>query len=109
MEKHYGLLPGLAFLKGFSSFYSLLLAYGHKVPMFYGVAVLDGVTVYKNRSQGALQVDSRSVEWQITFDLGSIMVSSLESVEIYRRTAEVPIEFGGGNAACGVLVVWTRR
>lgn len=33
----------------------------------------------------------------------------LEAVEIYRGPAEVPGEFSGGDARCGVVVVWTRR
>lgn len=33
----------------------------------------------------------------------------LEAVEIYRGPAEVPGEFSGGDANCGVVVVWTRR
>ncbi|HSQ28761.1 MAG TPA: carboxypeptidase regulatory-like domain-containing protein [Gemmatimonadaceae bacterium] len=36
-------------------------------------------------------------------------VSSLESVEYYQGAAEVPAEFGGSNANCGALVLWTRR
>jgi hypothetical protein len=36
-------------------------------------------------------------------------VASLESVEYYRTSAEVPTEFGGGNANCGALVLWSRR
>ena len=34
---------------------------------------------------------------------------SLQAVEVYRSAAEVPIEFGGASAACGVLVLWTKR
>jgi hypothetical protein len=36
-------------------------------------------------------------------------ISSLEAVEIYRSVAGTPIEFGGHTAACGTLVLWTRR
>jgi outer membrane cobalamin receptor len=41
-------------------------------------------------------------------DLTAFPVSDIEAVEIYRG-ATVPGEFGGGDAACGALVVWTRR
>lgn len=74
--------------------------------------MLDGVAVYRPTgvgAMGALSADPRNVEWESTFDVGSVMVSSLESVEIYRRSAEVPTEFGGSNSACGVLVLWLRR
>lgn len=33
----------------------------------------------------------------------------MEAVEVYRGAAEVPGEFSGGDARCGVVVVWTRR
>lgn len=33
----------------------------------------------------------------------------LDAVEIYRGASEVPGEFAGGEARCGVIVVWTRR
>ena len=36
-------------------------------------------------------------------------VSDLESVEIYRSSAEVPTEYGGTAAQCGVIVLWSRR
>lgn len=36
-------------------------------------------------------------------------VSSLESVEYYRTASEVPQQFGGPNADCGVILLWSRR
>ena len=36
-------------------------------------------------------------------------VSDLEAIEIYRRASEIPGEFGGSDAHCGVVVFWTRR
>jgi hypothetical protein len=44
LKRHYGMLPGLTFLKGFSALYSLALGFTEHVPMFFGVFVLDGVT-----------------------------------------------------------------
>jgi hypothetical protein len=31
------------------------------------------------------------------------------AIEIYRSPAEIPPEFNGPNAACGVIVLWTRQ
>jgi hypothetical protein len=36
-------------------------------------------------------------------------IASLESIEYYRRPSEVPAQFGGANANCGALVLWSRR
>jgi hypothetical protein len=35
--------------------------------------------------------------------------STVMAVEVYRSAAEVPSEFHGPNAGCGVVVLWTRR
>jgi len=36
-------------------------------------------------------------------------VASLESIEYYKSPSEVPQQFGGSNANCGALVLWSRR
>jgi hypothetical protein len=33
----------------------------------------------------------------------------MEAIEVYRSASEVPIEFGGNSASCGVIVLWTTR
>jgi hypothetical protein len=38
----------------------------------------------------------------------SLMPRDLYGVEIYRGSAEVPAEYGGMDAACGVIVIWTK-
>ncbi len=32
----------------------------------------------------------------------------VEALEIYRGPAQVPVQYGGADAACGVVVIWTR-
>lgn len=47
---------------------------------------------------------------RVTGDIMDLVrVSDLEGVEVYRRASEVPGEFGGSDARCGVVVLWTRR
>jgi hypothetical protein len=36
-------------------------------------------------------------------------VSAIEGVEIYKGPSNVPLEFGGTAARCGVVAVWTKR
>jgi hypothetical protein len=38
-----------------------------------------------------------------------IPTHELIAVEVFRGLAEVPAEFGGLHARCGVISVWTRR
>ncbi len=34
----------------------------------------------------------------------------IEAIEVYRTPAEIPAQYNtGGNAACGVILIWTRR
>ena len=42
-------------------------------------------------------------------DFSVFYTMDLEAVEIYKGAGSVPGEFGGGDAACGAIVVWTRR
>ena len=47
--------------------------------------------------------------WGKAFDLNSIGVSGLRGVEVYRSAADAQDVFGGDDAGCGVVVLWTRR
>ena len=38
----------------------------------------------------------------------TIPVSDLEGVEVYTGPSEAPAEFLSGNAACGIIVLWTK-
>ncbi len=50
------------------------------------------------------------VKYGADFDaFSSVVAFDIEAVEIYRGASEVPGEFSGGDARCGVVVVWTRR
>ena len=35
-------------------------------------------------------------------------IRDVYGIEVYRGTGEIPAEFGGSNAACGVIVMWTK-
>jgi hypothetical protein len=35
-------------------------------------------------------------------------INDVYGIEVYRGVGEVPAEFAGSNAACGVIVVWTK-
>ena len=41
-------------------------------------------------------------------DLTEFLASDMDAVEVYSG-ASVPASFGGGDAACGAILVWTRR
>ncbi|MDH5758402.1 MAG: Plug and carboxypeptidase regulatory-like domain-containing protein [Gemmatimonadota bacterium] len=58
---------------------------------------IDGVVV--PRSSGTRDV--------VTLD-DLVEPSQITGVEIYRAGSEIPLEFGGTGAECGVILVWTR-
>ncbi len=35
-------------------------------------------------------------------------IRDIYGIEVYRGTGEIPAEYGGSNAGCGVIVVWTK-
>ena len=43
------------------------------------------------------------------YDLSTMFTIEVQAIEIYKGASSVPAEFGGGNAACGALVIWTKR
>ncbi len=42
-------------------------------------------------------------------DTREIPIHTLAAAEIYKSSAGVPTEYGGANAACGVILLWSRR
>jgi hypothetical protein len=65
--------------------------------------VLDNTTLYRAESGGG------SIDWPRTVDVNDLPVAHLTALEVYRSAAEIPIEYGGPSALCGVLVLWTKR
>ena len=58
--------------------------------------IVDGATVYRARE------DDR--DWAYMFDVTRFVeVSGLAGVEVYRTVAEVPPEYAGQSAVCGLL------
>jgi hypothetical protein len=41
------------------------------------------------------------------FDLTTIAPAQIIAIEAFRSAAEVPVQFGGGSASCGAVLVWT--
>lgn len=41
-------------------------------------------------------------------DLRMFNLSGLDAVEVYRSAAEIPQEYGGPSAGCGVVLLWSR-
>lgn len=43
-------------------------------------------------------------------DLASLLpVHQVEAIEVYRSSAQLPVQFGGTSGQCGAVVLWTRR
>jgi hypothetical protein len=49
---------------------------------------------------------------QVNLDFGGlesvVSIDQIAGVEIYTRASSVPLQWGGTNAGCGVLLIWTR-
>jgi CarboxypepD_reg-like domain/Carboxypeptidase regulatory-like domain/TonB-dependent Receptor Plug Domain len=42
-------------------------------------------------------------------DLDTVLPQDIEAMEVYRGASEVPADFGGSDAGCGVIAIWTKR
>jgi hypothetical protein len=71
-------------------------------PCWMGV-ILDGVTLYKAVSTGTVS-NFPPPDFRKDFS-----IDNMEAIEVYRSASEVPMEFGGNSASCGVIVLWTTR
>lgn len=64
---------------------------------------LDGIPMYRSGGVGG---GSFGEPVDLSRDIN---ISSLDAVEVYASAAEVPVEYGGHSAECGVILLWTRR
>ena len=53
-------------------------------------------------SPGGNQADPAALD-------SAVSPAVVAAMEIYRSPAEIPAEFKGSNADCGVIVVWTHK
>ena len=76
-------------------------------------------THFRRISQGAVSDDDGTCEMMIyldgqpySLDGGDaeirVRVDALAAIEVYVSAASVPREYAGANAACGVILLWTR-
>lgn len=82
LRRFWPALPGLAFLKGYSSLYSLWIAAAHHLPVFYAVFALDGTTTlamifFATRAYRAMCGDEPVplVAWLVLWNPGRIQAS----------------------------------
>jgi hypothetical protein len=68
----------------------------------YASIYVDGHLYYRSQEESSLNPDPP--DWNREF-----YVSEFEAVEVYRSSAELPVEFSGASSQCGVIALWTRR
>jgi hypothetical protein len=74
----------------------------------YSVRLRSAFTLSGGACEPTLWVDG--MRYQLDPDIGwGQPVGAIQGVEIYRGAAEVPGEFSGTDASCGVIVIWTKR
>jgi hypothetical protein len=63
----------------------------------YSGVMVDGVAVYHGNDS------------ERPFNINSIPPQEIEGVEFYAGGATMPVEYNATRAACGLVVIWTRR
>ena len=43
------------------------------------------------------------------FDVNTVPAHEILAVEVYDSVSETPLEYGGTDSTCGVLIIWTKR
>jgi hypothetical protein len=90
--------------KSGGGFYVLLrggAAHSLRLGMCSAIVFVDGVPVNYEPSRGAMN--------NVTpYDFDVIHPDNVEAIEVYRSPAEVPPQYGGAEAACGVILLWRR-
>lgn len=66
-------------------------------PACYSQVFLDGVRIFAPGFGQPL------------FDVNTLTPQGIEGIEYYRSSAETPAQYSSTDAACGTLIVWTRR
>jgi len=94
--------------------------YGGAVPSLSGMRSMRGqvpgagaaCTVPRIYVDGRLAYDPDPMrDLGDVYDLvsGAADPGDVVAIEVYRRAAEVPAEYGGAQAACGTILLWTAR
>lgn len=71
------------------------LGFGGSRACYSGV-VLDGVWVYSGQSG------------EPRFNINSVAAETVKAVEVYRSTAQIPVEFNRLGNYCGLVVIWLK-
>jgi len=72
------------------------------------IAIPGAGTRFTDNCQVKVVLDGLRFRWGAS-TIDDIAVDDLEAIEVFRSLAEVPVEFAGPDAHCGVVAVWTRR
>ena len=106
------MVPGIEVTNRATAFGPLVFTNGNQIQNQLSPFRPQGSTPNSQRQIGPcpmqLYIDGRHFSTQ---DMGIdiILPEDLIGVEIFRSVAELPAEFGGIHARCGVVSVWTRR
>jgi hypothetical protein len=73
--------------------------------------------LFPTSPRGLTEMSLKSCRMQVVLDwapadidLAAVPISSLGGVEVYKGISETPVIFERGtDAACGVIVLWTRE
>jgi hypothetical protein len=56
-----------------------------------------------------LYLDGALVTYDVNNDINSLISpDQIEAIELFRGASEIPVQYGGANAMCGVILIWTR-
>lgn len=70
---------------------------------------IDDVKVTGHQSRSPTAGSTADAQREAAEAVNSLAPRSIHAIEVYRGPSETPAKYLGTNAACGVILIWTRR
>jgi len=67
-----------------------------------------GVATRSQQCPMLVFLDGAQLGVSSTIDIDLLPIDAIEAVETYSRPTQIPVEFSGNGADCGVIALWTR-
>jgi len=75
-----------------------------------GTEVEVGENAFSPTSWPRIYVDGMLMNLGVQgFDLNTVPAHEILAIEVYDSVSETPLQYGGTDSTCGVLVIWTKR
>ena len=81
----------------------------YRIPSVSVVMKRNTPVLFNTRAPGCrMRVFVDAMPWRDA-DVDELPQEVIEAIEVYASPSEIPVEFGGAESGCGVVLIWTRH